>query len=322
MKTKLLLLLFIGTLSGFSQTDIEQLHSATGSKYAEVTGMIDQSPTGASVSWDFTGLTATSIVLTDTYIDTPPTSSIQTSEGATLISEIGLNTSNSGELSVTSALASGIQLNYSDFAIIGTFPLSFGYSNTDGLEGAFTGSVSGSVLDTSTIEVDVDAWGNLKVGTFDGSVTRLKIVQNLNLSVVVPPFPFPITGAGTQTSYFYYDANSDDLVFRSTRLEVPLAEIDDIIMESLSSYVLSTNKYQINKSDIKLVTNPVKDVLMFITSDFVEIKAITISDVSGRIVLKADTNESSLNVSQLKSGLFLVSITTKKGVVTKKFVKQ
>ena len=93
-------------------------------------------------------------------------------------------------------------------------------------------------------------------------------------------------------------------------------------MESLITYALSTDKYQFADSEIKLVSNPVKDVLRFIANDFVEIKAIAISDVSGRIVLKADTNESSLNVSHLKSGLFLVSITTEKGVVTKKFVKQ
>lgn len=318
MKTKLLLLLFIGSLSGFSQTDIEQFQSATGSKYAEVTGMIDQSPTGGSVSWDFTGLTTTSTVLTDTYTNTPPNSTIQISAGATLISEIGLNTSLGGELSVTSALSSGIQLNYTDSAVIGTFPLSFGYSNTDGLEGMFNGPVSGNVLNTSTINVDVDAWGNLKVGTFDGAVTRLKIIQNLNLSAL-GGF---ITGSATQTSYFYYDANSNDLIFRSTRLEAPLADIDDTIMESLITYALSTDKYQFADSEIKLVSNPVKDVLRFIANDFVEIKAIAISDVSGRIVLKADTNESSLNVSHLKSGLFLVSITTEKGVVTKKFVKQ
>lgn len=317
MKIKLLtLFLLLITVLGFSQTDIEQFQSATGSQYAQVTGAIDQSPTGASASWDFTSLTTTATILTDTYADAPPTSTIQTSEGATLISEIGLNTS-AGVLSITSALASGIQLNYSDFAIIGTFPLSFGYSNTDSLEGTFTGPASGSALNTSTISVDVDAWGNLKVGTFDGEVTRLKIIQDLNL--LVGGF---ISANAIQTSYFYYDANSNDLVFRTTHLFAPLSSIDNTIMESLTSYTLSTQKNQIAESDIKLVSNPVKDVLRFVASNFIEIKAITISDISGRIVLKADTNESSLNVSQLTSGIFLASITTNKGIVTKKFVKK
>ena len=155
------------------------------------------------------------------------------------------------------------------------------------------------------------------MGTFNGSVTRLKIVQNLNLLVggIVPT-------TGTQISYFYYEANSDDLVFRSTRLIVPLAGIDDTIMESLSSYTLSIKTYQINKADIKLVTNPVKDVLRLRAIDFIEIKTITISDVSGRVLLKVDGNETAVDVSQLKTGVLIASVTTQNGIWTKKFIKQ
>jgi hypothetical protein len=319
MKTTLLsFFLLFTTIIGFSQIAIEQLQSATGSQYIEVTGVIDQSPTGASASWDFTSLTATTTVLTDTYTNTPPNSTIQTTEGVTLISEIGLNTT-AGELSVTSAFSSGIQLNYSDYAKIGTFPLSFGYSITDGVEGTFTGPVSGNVVNTSTVNVNVDAWGNLKVGTFDGPVTRLKIVQDLDL--LVGGF---VTGTAMQTSYFYYDASNDDLVFRTTRLQVtaPATDIDDTIMESLSTYTLSASKNKIAENDIKLQTNPVKNELSFITSNFINIKAVNILDISGRIVLKADTSKSTINVSQLTSGIFLASITTNKGVMTKKFLKK
>ncbi|GAA4816728.1 T9SS type A sorting domain-containing protein [Litoribaculum gwangyangense] len=316
MKTKLLSLFFISTLLGFSQANIEQLQSATGSQYLVLSGSIDQSIDGANISWDFTNLTNTTILLTDTYSVTGPNSTIQTNEGSTIISTIGLN-NNGGEIAVTSALSSGIQLNYTNFAIIGTFPLSFGYSNTDSVEGVFSGAVSGNVLNTSTINVSVDAWGNLKVGTFDGPVTRLKIIQNLNLLVggIVP-------GTATQTSYFYYDANSDDLIFRSTRLQVPVAGIDDTTLESLSSYTLSTTNNQKNDFDLKLSNNPVEDVLHFVVTDLVEIKAITISDMAGRIVYKTDTSATSLNISQLETGLFMVSVSTNKGLVTKKFLKK
>lgn len=318
MKTKLLLSLFLVTLFGFSQTNIEQLQSATGSQYTVVNGTIDQSPTGANTSWDFTSLTNTATILTDTYTVMSPASTIETADGATTISTIGLNTDVSGELSVTSALSLGIQLNYSDAAIIGTFPLSFAYSNTDGVEGTFTGTVSGDVLNTSTINVDVDAWGNLKVGTFDGEVTRLKIVQNLNLSTLGGL----VTGTATQTSYFYYDASSNDLVFRTTRLEAPIASIDETLMETLFTYTLDSNEFQITEFDIRLMKNPVKNVLKFDINNSIKINAITISDISGRIVLKHHSNKPSINVSQLKSGLFLASVKTDKGMVTKKFIKE
>tara|TARA_R110000868_G_scaffold411163_1_gene702048 strand:+ start:1548 stop:2504 length:957 start_codon:yes stop_codon:yes gene_type:complete len=317
MKTKLLLLSFFITLLGYSQAAIEQLQSAPNSQYTVVTGTIDQSPTGANASWDFTSLTNTAVVLTDTYTSTPPDSTIEIANGATTISSIGLNTDINGQLSVTSALASGIQLNYSDFAIIGTFPLSFGYTNTDGVEGTFTGITSGDVLNTSIVNVDVDAWGNLKVGSFDGEVTRLKIEQNLNLSTLGGL----VTGIATQTSCFYYDANSNDLVFRTTQLEVPLASIDDVVMETLSSYTLDNNEYEVTELDIRLMNNPVKDVLKFDVNNALKINEVTIYDISGRIVLKDYSNTSSVHVNQLKSGLFLVSVETDKGILTKKFIK-
>lgn len=316
MKKKLPLLFFISSLLGFSQTDIEQLQSASGSQYTLLNGTIDQSISGANVSWDFTSLTNTTTLLTDSYTVSGLNSTIQTSEGSTVVSIVEL-TNNGGEFAVTSALSSGIQLNYSNTAVIGTFPLSFGYTNTDFVEGVFSGPISGNVLNTSNINVEVDAWGNLKVGTFDGQVTRLKIIQNLDLLAggIVP-------GTATQTSYFYYDANSDDLVFRSTNLVVPLAGINETTIESLSAYTLSTNQNQTNIFDLKLKNNPVEDVLRVIVSDFVEIKSLTVLDVSGRIILKTDTVEPSLNVSQLQSGLFLVSVSTNKGLFTKKFIKK
>lgn len=316
MKRKLLLLFFISTLIGFSQADIEQLQSATGSQYTLLNGTIDQSISGANVSWDYTSLTSTATLLTDSYSVSGLNSTIQTSEGPTVVSTVEL-TNNGGEIAVTAALSSGIQLNYSNTAVIGTFPLSFGYANTDFVEGFFSGLISGNVLNTSNINVEVDAWGNLKVGTFDGQVTRLKIIQNLDLLAggIVP-------GTATQTSYFYYDANSDDLVFRTTNLVVPLAGINATTIESLSTYTLSSNKDQANSFDFKLLNNPVEEVLEVMVSGFVEVKSITVLDVSGRVVLKTKTIKPSLNVSQLQAGLFLVSVSTNKGIFTKKFIKK
>lgn len=322
MKTKLLFLLFFSTLFSFSQQDIEQLQSATGSEYLLTTGTIDQSSSGANASWDFTSLTNTTTVLTDTYTVMLPASTIETTDGSTIISRIGLNTDINNVISVTSALSSGIQLNYSDTGIIGAFPLSFGYSSTDAVEGTFTGTFSGDVLSGSTLNVDVDAWGNLKVGTFDGEVTRLKVVQNLNLSTIVPPLPVPVTTTGTQTSYFYYDANNNDLVFRTTLLEVPLVSINEEIMETLISYTLDNNEYQITDFDIKLKENPVNDILSFEVKKSININSITISDISGRIVLETDTISSSINVNQLNSGLFVISFKTDKGISSKKFIKK
>ncbi|CAH8281613.1 putative secreted protein (Por secretion system target) [Mariniflexile fucanivorans] len=313
MKTKLLLLALFVTMLGYSQTAIEQFQSATGSQFVRVTGTINQSPTGANASWDFTGLSDTSTIYSDTY----SSSTIQTKEGSTLIAEIVLNTS--GATSIISEKLEGFELNFSNYGIIGTFPLSYNYSNSDTVSGTFSGGgVSGTVANSSNIVVSVDAYGTLKVGAFDGAVTRLKMVQNLSLNITFPP----ITASGTLTSYFYYDANSTNLIFRTNHLEVSDAGIDTTIMERLYNNPLSNDKFHISNSDLSLVSNPVQEVLRLNVSNNIKIQRITILDVLGKIVLKVDTNESSIPVNQLKSGLFFASITTDKGVVIKKFIKK
>lgn len=318
MKTKLLLISFLGVTIGFSQTDIEQLHSATGSEYTVMSGTIDQSVTGANILWDFTNLTPTSTILDDTYTDAGTTATIETFEGATLQNRIDL-AFNSGVASITGVLSQGIDAVYTDAALLGTFPLSFGYTNSDQVEGTYTStSASGNIRDTSTVDISVDAWGNLQVGTFNGEVTRLKLVQNLTLDVLNVPFP------ATITSYFYYDANTDDLVFRYSRVQAdpPLvAAIDETVLESLSVYTLSTVDKTLASSQIQLL-NPVKDDLRFYFENGVRIGKIKIYDISGRVVLLETVTNNALNIGFLSSGMYIASIETNQGIVLKKFVKE
>ncbi|WP_372753228.1 T9SS type A sorting domain-containing protein [Mariniflexile sp.] len=314
MKTKLLsLALCFVVLLGFSQADIEQFQSASGSQYVRVQGSINQSTSG-NVSWDFTGLTDTSNIYTDTY----ESSIIQTKEGTTLISEMVLNTS--GAVAIASERTNEFQNIYTDNGVIGTFPLSYNYLNSDMVSGTFSGSgYSGNIVNPSTIDVNVDAYGTLKIGAFDGPVTRLKIVKNLTMSV--SQF-FGATTSATSTSYYYYDDNSSNLIFRSTRLEISDLSLDVTLMERLYNNPLSNEKFQTIDSHIKLINNPIKDVFELSVASFIYIQEITISDVSGRVVLKETTDKSSIDVKDLNSGLFFALIKTNKGIVTKKFLKQ
>ncbi len=82
---------------------------------------------------------------------------------------------------------------------------------------------------------------------------------------------------------------------------------------------LSTASFT-NANSFVLYPNPVKDVLNFQSNDFSTIKTIKIYDLQGKLVL-VNTKEA-INVSQLSNGLYLAKITTEKGEVTKKFIKQ
>lgn len=318
MKTKLLSIFILTVFFGFSQTDIEQFHSVDGSQFTVMSGTIDQSAMGANVSWDFTNLVPTTQVFTDIYTINGTTSTIETFEGATLQSTVNLATSSMGELSTTGFFAQNITATYTDSAIIGTFPLAFGYSNTDGLEGNFTSdAANGSILSSSTINVDVDAWGNLKVGNFDGEVTRLRIIQNLDFNAF---FNFP----GTVTTYNYYDANTNDLVFRFNRVQVdpPIGDsIDQIVLESLSSTVLSNEDKLTANLEIGIVSNPVKHLLDFKADSSIIIEGVSVFDITGRAVLNFENPNKQIDVTTLKSGIYVTVIETNKGNVSKKFLK-
>ncbi len=79
----------------------------------------------------------------------------------------------------------------------------------------------------------------------------------------------------------------------------------------------------INENDLTkiiLYPNPVNDVL-YIDSTF-EIKAITVYDILGRVLLIQENNLNSIDVSNLMSNLLLVEVESDKGTVIKKITKE
>jgi hypothetical protein len=87
--------------------------------------------------------------------------------------------------------------------------------------------------------------------------------------------------------------------------------------------VLSVNKELSNK--LSIYPNPVENNM---TVDFedseIDSMEITIFDLSGKFISsnKKLSNHSELDMSYLESGIYLIEIATKKGVVTKRIVKQ
>ncbi|MCH9661777.1 MAG: T9SS type A sorting domain-containing protein, partial [Bacteroidetes bacterium] len=75
------------------------------------------------------------------------------------------------------------------------------------------------------------------------------------------------------------------------------------------------------QSQIKLYPNPVANKLYLQTSDRVDIEAIRIYDLMGKKMLETKAN-SVLDVSLLSKGVYLVSITTNKGILTEKLFKE
>ncbi len=90
--------------------------------------------------------------------------------------------------------------------------------------------------------------------------------------------------------------------------------------------VLSVSNPNREENQIEIQSNPVADILTITSSD-ISISKMKIFDVNGRVVSGTNSLELSknvsLNVSTLASGVYIVAITTGKGVlVNKRFIKK
>ncbi len=73
-------------------------------------------------------------------------------------------------------------------------------------------------------------------------------------------------------------------------------------------------------SDLNIFPNPVEDKLI-IQSSLSGFDSISISDINGRIVSKNLSVSNEVDVSNLKSGMYFITIKSSEGNITKKFIK-
>ncbi len=348
MKTKLLFLCLSITFINYAQSPINEFTSADFSEYAIVTSTIDQSATGAGLTWNFTSLTDTGSTNDDTIV-APTAGELATYPGTTDVFTITTSPSAStsqifikddaGEISLTGLAQGDILLNYNtDNALIGTFPLTYGYSNSDAVSGTYDYPSSPTPIDnrtfTGTIDTTVDAHGTLNMndvgaGATSSNVTRLKTIQNLNISgtIIINPIfpPVPISGTVIITTHNYYKSDGD-LVFRTieTNISVPAAGINDndIIIESLIDSVLDIEDQNSISYDLNISPNPVENELQINLLNNQVILSIQIFDIQGREVLSQNGNSPSIAVDKLNTGVYYASIMTENGKTTQKFIKK
>ncbi|KPH13478.1 choice-of-anchor J domain-containing protein [Chryseobacterium sp. ERMR1:04] len=82
-------------------------------------------------------------------------------------------------------------------------------------------------------------------------------------------------------------------------------------ISAYDSATLGTTEVTANKNNINVYPNPFAEVLN--VSDVTKVRSVTISDVSGRLVKTIDQPTSTLQLGELKSGLYLVTLNMKDG---------
>lgn len=343
MKQKLLFTFLMSSFFSFAQAPISYFVNSMEKDYAilDATNPIDESASGDAVTWNFTSLTA---VGTNTDTNVAPTSaelsnypgttevSVITTDGAPPTESKLFVRNNGGEISLTGAEQELFTLNFSNNATLGMFPLSYTFSNADTVSGNFSGDANGTTVSGSfsgDFDTSVDAYGTLNLndfglGAYNGNVTRIQTV--LDISLVVAGI-FNI-GTVTQTSNFYYDDTDGNLVFRTSTNVIDINAFGTVINETIRLYealdrsTLGLNSNTISSRDLKLFPNPVTSDLNIKLSNNSSVISARISDMNGRKILQINESLETINVSNLQAGLYIVSIETSNGFITKRFIKK
>jgi len=327
-KTLLAIFSFI-SLGGFSQT-VNNFYttSVPQAGYRLGAGTVNETPSGANVSWDFSSLTANGSSITS--VVAPSSSDVASYPGTQLVASSNGeyngagNTSNisiytTGAGTITGLNVDGIILNYNtNNATLGTFPLQYGYSYADVVAGTYdglgyTGTFSGSCT------TSVDAYGTVSssIGAVGAAtLTRLKIVQNLKLYYLGLQI-----GTVAQTIYLYYTAEDNTPRIRSlmNNITVPALGVnyDFSLIELYDPAVLSTVSIP-NADTVGIVPNPATETLHFTTN--MGAAKVTITDAAGRIVLTGTGND--LNISGLTTGVYFAASEMDGKIQVTKFVKK
>src|SRR5690606_1618229 len=147
------------------------------------------------------------------------------------------------------------------------------------------------------------------VSSMEGSSTKmgpvsLSGINNLkNYELDITPF------AGQSTVYFAFRHHSSEDKFGLV--------IDDV--EIIAEKTLSSEKFF--TENFNIYPNPVTDILNIQSKNGLNANEIKISDMTGKVV-KVQKDATSVNVSNLSAGTYLIDITTNEGKATSKFIKK
>ncbi|RXM40502.1 T9SS C-terminal target domain-containing protein [Chryseobacterium sp. CH21] len=297
--------------------------------YNQVNGTVDNSATGANVTFSNGSLTmgassqTTYSVPTSTEITTFPGSTIKMVDGTTTI----YYKASATKLEITGIVNPQATLNFSvDNGTYNNYPTSYGPAQNDTAKGTFTSSVANGLF-SGTLATQADAYGTLIVGNQTYSnVLRVKYTQNFNLySSFDVIYSNPI-GTVTNTAYAYYDASHRYALLSTTNgnISVPLLGINQSTSsaQALSETFLSINN-AVKKENLVVYPNPAKDFIGFKGNTDNYSKA-NIYSLDGKLVKTSEVKSGNIQISDLPPASYFIEISGKNTADKKntKFIKK
>lgn len=215
------------------------------------------------------------------------------------------STSQSSWVSSFSSTGAATNMNYASSASI-----TGGYQNLTATSNKISNPAGGNASISLTaggptcgFAIWVDWNNNLTFESGERMFVTTGYVTTTSGSFAVP--------AGTPTGNYRMRLVTD---YNSTAPSNPCGAISrgefiDFMFEVTSS--LATAETSVKKNEIKVYPNPFKDVLYI--AETKDVKSVSIADVSGRVVKTIENPGKELQLSELNSGVYLVSFTFKDG---------
>ncbi len=153
---------------------------------------------------------------------------------------------------------------------------------------------------------------NLTVGQEQSATGQSQIVQSYTNASAASYTTHTATFAAPTAGIYYFGIHNN----------TPLATSQAyLFLDSISLTTnLSVNDNQI--TNIAIYPNPATNVLNISNVNNYEIKNISVVDINGRVVKNESGAMTQINVSDLNSGVYFVTIEAAEGKTTKKFIKQ
>lgn len=290
--------------------------------------------TGLNQTWNFSSITANTVVTVTTYTTAASTPSASSFPGATLAEGDGTGAftywkSNANNFELMGMADAGSFISYTNTAIAVTWPVTYGYSGTDLFAGnALISSMSGPV--NGTITTNATGTGSL---VLPGSITFTNVLQvRMNNNLILPlGGTFTINIASTEYQY-YHSTQKFPILTLSYEKQTITTIMGPTVTPSYqikvnNAIALGVNEATFDKAFV-VYPNPANGQFnVMFTNEKNENLSLEIMNISGQTVKvinlgNANDINTNINVTDLVSGVYFVKTTLGDKSVVKKLVIQ
>ncbi len=283
---------------------------------------------GTGVTWNFSPITAYTTAL-NTFSTAASNTNSANYPGTNLVQFDSTRTTffktSTGMLEVLGVESSQFILNYNaGSATMATYPMTYGYTNTDNTAGGtMTVNMGGGMAGTftATINTSVDGAGTVDINSGSTVLTncvRVKSYQQINFDLASPLGA--LSGTIDQYLYSYYHSSSKFPVFTVNYniVDVPSASVHQEQSEAsiLSTILMGVKESKLNDVIFKAYPNPAQnEVNIHFVIAQQESYTIEILNAFGQIVksislykLQAGMYNEPISTADLAAGIYTIKV--------------